>query len=88
MSAVITLEPRVDLQAAVALKADISSMKAPLSLKADKVKMLGTPGLQVLLAARRHFSDVRVEDPSPDFLDCLKDFGVAWDDIAANEAPE
>lgn len=80
MATVITLPGRVDLPASVALRDQILSSSNDITIDASGVSMLGTPGLQVLLAARQHIDaagkHISIDRPSPDFLACIADFGT------------
>ncbi len=86
MTARFSLPARLDLLAAAPLAHDLLSRRGEaLALAADEVVLLGTPGLQVLLAARRTWKadgqPITVSDPSPAFTEQLEVFGLSTSDL-------
>lgn len=87
MTAVYPLPARLDLSAAGPLARDLLSRRgASLTLRADAVTHLGTPGLQVLLAARRSWREdghrLIVDGPSPSLVQHLALFGLGLADLS------
>ena len=61
--AVVSLQPILDLQAAEPLRAELMALRGrPLSLDASQVTRLGGLCLQVLMSARKIWSDVSFSD--------------------------
>jgi chemotaxis protein CheX len=86
MTARFSLPARLDLPATSPLAQDLLAHRGEaLTLVADGVTLLGTPGLQVLLAARLTWKAdgqrLAVSDPSPAFAEQLDVFGLSPSDL-------
>ncbi|SFC58757.1 STAS domain-containing protein [Tropicimonas isoalkanivorans] len=86
MTARFSLPARLDLPAATPLAQDLLARRCDaLTLAADDVTLLGTPGLQVLLAARRTWEAdgqrLAVSSSSPAFEEQLVVFGLSASDL-------
>jgi anti-anti-sigma regulatory factor len=82
---VITLPARVDVTAAVALRADVLAAGTDLVIHAGAVAMIGTAGVQVLLAARSHQRErglrLVMSQPSHALLGSLSHLGLSLDAV-------
>ncbi len=74
----ITLEARLDLQAAKDLKDDLSIGRGAIVADGSEVTFLGGQCLQLLLAAANTYGNggVKIENASEEFVDCLRTLGV------------
>lgn len=94
MTTQITLPARLDLSVASNLARDILALHGQdVTLDAKEVILLGTPGLQVLLAAQREWSDenttLTLQNPPSKFIDQLARFGLTPDDLESRaETPK
>jgi len=96
--AVFALPARLDLTSAAALAEELRGrLGADLALDAGSVTHLGTPGLQVLLAARASWAAagraLRVENAPDSLAEQLAQFGLSLSDLAtegasAGDAPD
>jgi chemotaxis protein CheX len=89
---VYSLPSRLDLTTAAALRADLQDRAgADLMLDASSLTHLGTPGLQVLLAARRTWSEegltLAIAEAPASVLDQLRQFGLSLSDLVTADAP-
>lgn len=80
VSAVLSLSPILDLQAAEPLRAELMVLRGrPLSIDASQVGRLGGLCLQVLISARKTWAEdgqpLSVDDPSDAFTEQLASFG-------------
>jgi len=87
------LPARLDLSAAGPLAAELRTrLGTDLALDAGKTTHLGTPGLQVLLAARRSWTAsghrLVLENVGDDLAAQLAVFGLAPDDLDAPHTPD
>ena len=79
-SAVLSLAPILDLQAAEPLRAELMVLRGrPLSIDASQVSRLGGLCLQVLISARKTWAEdglpLSVDEPSEAFTEQLASFG-------------
>lgn len=79
-SAVLSLAPILDLQAAEPLRAELMVLRGrPLSIDASQVSRLGGLCLQVLISARKTWTEdglpLSVDEPSEAFTEQLASFG-------------
>lgn len=89
-SSKLQLPPRMAVQNATELLDELKSLQGQdVDLEASSVMAVSTPCLQVLLAAGKHWRDnghqLRIIDPSTDFLIALDHLGISRD---ALESPE
>jgi chemotaxis protein CheX len=79
-TAVLSLAPILDLQAAEPLRAELMVLRGrPLSVDASQVSRLGGLCLQVLISARKTWAEdglaLSVDEPSEAFTEQLASFG-------------
>ena len=81
MSAVVNLDPNLDIRAAAPLRdALLAHAGTPVTVDAAQVSRLGALCLQVLLAAKRDWTarglEVSIQAPSSAFAETLRLFGA------------
>ena len=75
--ATVELPKRLEMRTVGETADALRASSGPITLKADRVELVTSPGAQLLLALARSGREVRIERPSTAFLDCLALLGVA-----------
>lgn len=73
---VVALPPRLEMRTVAETAETIRAASGPLTLKADRVELVTSPGVQLLLATIRSGREVTIDAPSAAFLDCIALLGV------------
>ena len=90
MSTSLTLVPRLDSPAADALARDLKAARgAPSQINAQAVTFCGALSMQLLMAARRQWSEdgaaFQIDEPSKDLLEACRLLGIPQTDIGIEE---